>query len=418
MPHVSTSANVSSASAFRSLRNPNYRLWAAGAFVSNVGTWMQRTAQDWLVLAELTPHSGTAVGIVMALQFGPSLVLLPFTGLAADVFDRRKLVMVTQSAMGVLALGLGLLTVFGAVELWHVYVFAFLLGCASAFDAPARQTFVSELVGTADLSNAVALNSTSFQAARMVGPAIAGVVIAAFGSGWAFLANAASFAAMLVALARLRVADRERGPAAAAARPGLAEGWRTIRARRDQQVVLAMLFLVSTFGLNFPIFIATMAVSVFHAGAHRYGLLTSLLAIGSVTGALLAARRDRPRPTLLIAGAAVFGGGCAIAAAMPDFWLFGASLVVIGAAAQTFMTTANSTIQLGTDAAMRGRVMAIYLAIAMGSTPLGAPIVGWVADAAGARWALAVGAAAGLGAALLGWLCRRAMSVDAPQPPR
>jgi len=413
--YVSTSANISSASAFRSLRNPNYRLWAAGAFVSNVGTWMQRTAQDWLVLAELTPHSGTAVGIVMALQFGPSLVLLPLTGLAADVFDRRKLVMVTQSAMGVLALGLGVLTVLGAAQLWHVYVFAFLLGCASAFDAPARQTFVSELVGTADLSNAVALNSTSFQAARMVGPAIAGVVIAAFGSGWAFLANAASFAAMLVALARLRVADRERRPAAPAAGPGLAAGWRTIRARRDQQVVLAMLFLVATFGLNFPIFIATMAVSVFHAGAHRYGLLTSLLAIGSVTGALLAARRDRPRPTLLITGASVFGGGCALAAAMPDFWLFGATLVVIGAAAQTFMTTANSTIQLGTDAAMRGRVMAIYLAIAMGSTPLGAPIVGWVADVAGARWALAVGAAAGLGAALVGWLCRRAMSVDAPR---
>jgi len=412
---VSTSANLSSASAFRSLRNPNYRLWATGAFVSNVGTWMQRTAQDWLVLAELTPHSGTAVGIVMALQFGPSLVLLPFTGLAADVFDRRKLLVVTQSAMGALALGLGLLTVFGAVELWHVYAFAFVLGCATAFDAPARQTFVSELVGTADLSNAVALNSTSFQAARMIGPAIAGVVIAAFGSGWAFLANAASFAAMIVALARLRVPARVHPEGATAPRAGLAEGWRHVRGRPDQQLVLAMLFLVATFGLNFPIFIATMAVSVFHVGAHRYGLLTSLLAIGSVAGALLSARRDRPQASVLLAGAAVFGGGCAIAAAMPDYWLFGATLVVVGAAAQTFMTTANSTIQLGTDASMRGRVMAIYLAIALGSTPLGAPIVGWVADVAGARWALAVGAAAGLGAALLGGLCRRAMSAE-PRP--
>jgi MFS family permease len=409
---VSTSANFSSASAFRSLRNPNYRLWATGAFVSNVGTWMQRTAQDWLVLAELTPHSGTAVGIVMALQFGPSLVLLPFTGLAADVFDRRKLLVVTQSAMGALALGLGLLTVFGAVELWHVYAFAFVLGCATAFDAPARQAFVSELVGTADLSNAVALNSTSFQAARMIGPAIAGVVIAAFGSGWAFLANAASFAAMIVALARLRVPARVHPAGAAAPRAGLAEGWRHVRGRPDQQLVLAMLFLIATFGLNFPIFIATMAVSVFHVGAHRYGLLTSLLAIGSVVGALLSARRDRPQASVLLAGAAVFGGGCAIAAAMPDYWLFGATLVVVGAAAQTFMTTANSTIQLGTDASMRGRVMAIYLAIALGSTPLGAPIVGWVADVAGARWALAVGAAAGLGAALLGGLCRRAMSAE------
>ena len=404
--------NLSSASAFRSLRNPNYRRWAIGAFVSNVGTWMQRTAQDWLVLAELTPHSGTAVGIVMALQFGPSLALLPFTGLAADVFDRRKLLLVTQSAMGVLALGLGLLTVFGAVELWHVYAFAFLLGCATAFDAPARQTFVSKLVGTADLSNAVALNSTSFQAARMIGPAISGVVIAAFGSGWAFLANAASFAAMIVALARLRVDDSDRHARAALAGSGIAEGVRYVRARPDQLVVLGMLFLIATFGLNFPIFIATMAVSVFHAGAHRYGLLTSLIAIGSVAGALLSARRERPRASVLLTGAAVFGAGCAVAAVMPDYWLFGATLVVIGAASQTFMTTANSTIQLGTDPAMRGRVMAIYLALALGSTPLGAPIVGWVADVAGARWALAVGAAAGLGAALLGAMYRRVLNVE------
>ena len=411
-PHVSTSANLSSASAFRSLRNPNYRRWAIGAFISNVGTWMQRTAQDWLVLAELTQHSGTAVGVVMALQFGPSLALLPFTGLAADVFDRRKLLLVTQSAMGVLALGLGLLTVFGAVELWHVYAFAFLLGCATAFDAPARQTFVSKLVGTADLSNAVALNSTSFQAARMVGPAISGVVIAAFGSGWAFLANAASFAAMIVALARLRVDDSDRHARAALAGSGIAEGVRYVRARPDQLVVLGMLFLIATFGLNFPIFIATMAVSVFHAGAHRYGLLTSLIAIGSVAGALLSARRERPRASVLLTGAAVFGAGCAVAAVMPDYWLFGATLVVIGAASQTFMTTANSTIQLGTDPAMRGRVMAIYLALALGSTPLGAPIVGWVADVAGARWALAVGAAAGLGAALLGAMYRRVLNVE------
>jgi len=404
--------NLSSASAFRSLRNPNYRRWAIGAFVSNVGTWMQRTAQDWLVLAELTPHSGTAVGIVMALQFGPSLALLPFTGLAADVFDRRKLLLVTQSAMGMLALGLGLLTVLGAVELWHVYAFAFLLGCATAFDAPARQTFVSKLVGTADLSNAVALNSTSFQAARMIGPAISGVVIAAFGSGWAFLANAASFAAMIVALARLRVDDSDRHARAALAGSGIAEGVRYVRARPDQLVVLGMLFLIATFGLNFPIFIATMAVSVFHAGAHRYGLLTSLIAIGSVAGALLSARRERPRASVLLTGAAVFGAGCAVAAVMPDYWLFGATLVVIGAASQTFMTTANSTIQLGTDPAMRGRVMAIYLALALGSTPLGAPIVGWVADVAGARWALAVGAAAGLGAALLGAMYRRVLNVE------
>lgn len=388
--------------AFRSLRNRNYRLWAAGAFVSNVGTWMQRTAQDWLVLAELTPHNATSVGIVMALQFGPSLVLLPFTGLAADHFDRRKLLLVTQGAMGALALVLGLLTVLGAVQLWHVYVFALLLGCVSAFDAPARQTFVSELVGGSDLANAVALNSMSFQAARLVGPAVAGVLIAAFGSGWSFLCNAVSFAAVLVSLAWLRVSDLHRTEQPALKRGSLGDGLRYVWHHEDLKTVLAMLFLVATFGLNFPIFIATMAVSVFHVGAHAYGLLTSVMATGSVMAALLSARRAGPRMSLLVGGAAVFGGGCAIAAVMPSYGFFAATLVAIGIASQTFMIGANSTVQLASDPAMRGRVMAIYLAIALGSTPLGAPIVGWVADAFGPRWALAVAAAAGLAAALVG----------------
>jgi MFS family permease len=389
--------------AFRSLRIPNYRLWAAGAFVSNVGTWMQRTAQDWLVLVQLTPRNATAVGIVMALQFGPSLVLLPLTGLAADSIDRRKLLFVTQGAMGLLALGLGLLTVLGAVQLWQVYAFALLLGCASAFDAPARQTFVSELVGTADLSNAVALNSTSFQAARMLGPAAAGLLISAIGTGWVFLANAASFGAVLVALACLRVQDLHRARRGSAERGRLGDGLRYVRAHPDLVAVLVMLFLVATFGLNFPIFISTMAVKVFHAGAHEYGLLSSTMAVGSVVGALLSARRPAPRLSLIVAGAAAFGIGCTAAALMPAYWAFAATLVAIGIASQTFMTTANSTVQIGTDALMRGRVMAIYMAIALGATPLGAPIVGWVADVFGPRWALGVGAAAGLGAALVGW---------------
>jgi MFS family permease len=388
--------------AFRSLRNRNYRLWAAGAFVSNVGTWMQRTAQDWLVLVELTPHNATAVGIVMALQFGPSLALLPLTGLAADHVDRRRLLLITQGAMGVLALTLGLLTVLGAVQLWHVYVFAFLLGCVSAFDAPARQTFVSELVGTSDLANAVALNSTSFQVARLVGPAVAGMLIATFGSGWSFLCNAVSFAAVLGSLAWLRASELHRSEPPALKRGSLGEGLRYVWGRDDLKAVLGMLFLVATFGLNFPIFIATMAVSVFHVGAHAYGLLTSVMAVGSVIGALLSARRARPRMSLLVAGAGVFGVGCAAAAMMPGYGLFAAALVVIGIAAQTFMVGANSTVQLASDPPMRGRVMAIYLAIALGSTPLGAPLVGWVADAFGPRWALAVAAIAGLAAALVG----------------
>jgi MFS family permease len=401
-PDSAGSTRSTSRGAFRSLRNRNYRLWAAGAFVSNVGTWMQRTAQDWLVLAELTPHNATAVGIVMALQFGPSLALLPLTGLAADHVDRRKLLVITQGAMGVLALTLGVLTVLGAVQLWHVYVLAFLLGCVSAFDAPARQTFVSELVGASDLANAVALNSTSFQVARLVGPAVAGMLIATIGSGWSFLCNAASFAAVLGSLAWLRVSELHRTEPPALKRGSLGEGLRYVWGRDDLKAVLAMLFLVATFGLNFPIFIAAMAVSVFHVGAHAYGLLTSVMAAGSVIGALLSARRARPRMSLLVAGAGVFGVGCAAAAMMPGYTVFAAALIVIGIAAQTFMIGANSTVQLASDPLMRGRVMAIYLAIALGSTPMGAPLVGWVADAFGPRWALAVAAIAGLAAALVG----------------
>lgn len=386
---------------FRSLEGFNYRLWAGGAIISNVGTWMQRVAQDWLVLTQLTHNNATAVGVVMALQFGPMLLLLPLTGFAADHLDRRKLLLATQAAMGALALGLGLLTIAGLVQLWQVYLIAFLQGCVTAFDLPARQTFVSELVGEADLSNAVALNSTSFNAARMIGPAIAGVLIAAVGSGWVFLINGASFVAVLCSLSLLRVGDLHRSGRALRTRGSLVEGFRYVWSRPDLKAVLLMLFLIGTFGLNFPIFISTMAVTVFHAGAGQFGILTSFMAIGSVTGALLSARRMKPRVALLLAGATFFGLGCALAAIMPNYWLFGLALAVIGVAAQTFTTTANGAVQLSTEPVMRGRVMAIFFAIALGGTPIGAPIVGWVADAFGPRWALGLGAAAGFAAALV-----------------
>jgi MFS family permease len=387
---------------FRSLQGFNYRMWAGGAFVSNVGTWMQRTAQDWIVLTQLTHHNATAVGVVMSLQFGPQVLLLPLTGFAADHLDRRKLLFATQGAMGALALGLGILTVAGLVQLWQVYVFAFLLGCVSAFDAPARQTFVSELVVEADLSNAVGLNSTSFNAARMIGPASAGVLIAAVGSGWVFLINAASFAAVLCSLSLLRVDELHRTDRAHRTRGSLVEGFQYVWKRPDLKAMLLMLFLIGTFGLNFPIFISTMSVTVFHAGASQYGLLSSVMALGSVAGALLAARRERPHIAILLAGAAVFGFGCALSAIMPNYWLFGLALVLIGVSAQTFTTTVNSMVQLSTEPAMRGRVVAILLAIALGGTPIGAPIVGWVADAWGPRWALGIGAGSGLGAAIVG----------------
>jgi MFS family permease len=387
--------------AFRSLRLFNYRVWTCGAIVSNVGTWMQRTAQDWLVLTQLTHKSATALGVVIALQFGPQLLLLPLTGFAADHFDRRRLLIATQGAQAVLALGLGLLTITGLVQLWHVYVFALLLGCVTAFDSPARQTFVSDLVGEGDLSNAVALNSTSFNAARLVGPALAGVLIAAVGSGWVFLINAASFAAVIGSLCLLRVHELHASARAARARGSLAEGFRYVLKRPDLKAIMLMLFLVGTFGMNFPIFISTMAVTVFHAGASQYGLLTSMMAIGSVAGALLAARRAKPQIALLFVGAAVFGFGFALAAVMPNYWLFGLALVIVGVAAQTLTTTATSSVQLWTEPAMRGRVMAILLAIALGGTPVGSPLIGWVADHYGPRWALGIAAAAGIGAAIV-----------------
>ncbi|MCA1457488.1 MFS transporter [Bradyrhizobium sp. BRP22] len=404
---------------FRSLRGFNYRVWAGGAFVSNVGTWVQRTAQDWLVLTQLTHHDASAVGLVMALQFGPQLLLLPWTGFAADHFNQRKLLIATQATMGALALAVGALTLAGTVQLWQVYVFAFLFGCAAAFDAPVRQTFVAELVGDDDLHNAVALNSTSFNAARMIGPAVSGVLIAAIGTGWAFLVNGASFVAVLISLAFLRVSELHPNARAHRARGSFTEGVRYVRGRPDLKAILIMLFLIGTFGLNFPIFISTMAVSVFHADVRGYGLLSSLMAIGTVAGALLGAGRDRPRFGLLLIGAAVFGIGCTLAAVAPGYWFFAAALVVIGVAALTFTNTTNSLMQLSTEPAMRGRVMALRVGVALGGTPIGAPIVGWVANHFGPRWALGVGAASGLAAAIVAvFIVKRSqegLSLDCPQ---
>ncbi|QHJ00870.1 MFS transporter [Xylophilus rhododendri] len=400
---------------FRSLRGRNYRIWAMGALVSNVGTWMQRTAQDWIVLTMLTDHSATAVGIVMGLQFGPQMLLLPITGLAADRLDRRKLLMCTQAMMGLLAAVLGLLTLSGLVHLWHVYVFAFLLGCTSAFDAPARQTFVSELVGEEDLPNAVGLNSASFNAARMIGPASAGVLIAGMGAGWVFLLNAASFVAVLVSLRRLSIPDLHRRAASPRGASGLAEGAIYVWKRPDLKAALLMLFVFATFGLNFPIFISTMAVGVFHLGASAFGLLSSAMAIGSVTGALMSAGRAQPQFRFLVLAASVFGGGCLLAAASPNEAVFACVLVVLGLCAQTFNTTTNTLVQLGTEPAMRGRVMAILLALLLGGTPLGAPLIGYVADTCGARWAMVVGAAAGALVAAIGMLYLRRAGPKASQ---
>lgn len=389
---------------FRSLRVPNYRIWAAGALISNIGTWMQRAAQDWLVLTQLTQHNARAVGIVMGLQFGPQILLLPWTGTAADYFDQRRLLMVTQVLMGGLALLLGVLTVSGEITLWQVYGLAFLFGCAAAFDAPARQTFVGELVDQPDLPNAVALNSTSFNAGRMIGPAVAGLVIASVGTGWAFLLNGLSFFAVVASLCRMRVDQLYPKARVRQTKGGFTQGLRYVWSRADLRAMLIMLFLIGTFGLNFPIFISTMAVRVFHTDAKGFGLLSSFMAAGTISGSLLAASRSNPGFSTLLSGAAVFGLGCALAALAPGYDSFAAALVIIGIAALTFATATNSAMQLSCDPVMRGRVMAIRIAIALGGTPIGAPFVGWVADSFGPRWSLVVGASSGFAAAAVALL--------------
>jgi MFS family permease len=386
---------------FRSLRNYNFRLWTAGAVISSIGTWMQRVAQDWLVLTQLTHHDASALGIVMGLQFAPLLLLLPWTGLAADRLNQRKLLLLTQATMGVLALILGVLTIAGVIQLWHVYVLAFLSGCAAALDAPVRQTFVAEMVGDADLPNAVALNSSSFTAAQMVGPAVAGLLIASVGIGWAFILNGLSFAAVLISMSFFRLRELHKSVRAHPTTSGFVEGLRYVWRRPDLRAILIMLFLVGTFGMNFPIFIATMAVNVFHSDARAFGLLSSVMAVGTLSGALFAAGRRKPGLPSLLWGAGVFGVGLTLAAMAPGYWWFAAALIIVGGAALIFGNGTNSTMQLSTEPAMRGRVMALRVAVALGGAPIGAPIVGWVANHFGPRWALGIGAASGFAAALV-----------------
>lgn len=390
---------------FRSLGIYNFRLFVIGAFVSNVGTWMQRTAQDWLVLTKLTHEDAAAVGITLALQFGPVLLMMPIAGLIADRVNRRRMLFITQLSMGILGLGLGLIVVTNVATLYEVYGFAFALGVVSAIDMPVRQTFVSEIVDEKQIPNAVALNSAAFNSARLIGPGIAGLLIAAIGSGWVFLINAASFAATLLALALMHVGELRASSRPPRAPGQIREGWRYVASRPDIVIVLVMMSLVGTFGVNFPIFTSTMALS-FHQGANGYGLLSSVMAIGSVLGSLMAARREKPRIVVIGLASLGFGLSMLASAIMPTYWSFAAVLIVVGLSALTMMTSANAYVQTTTTPSMRGRVMALYMAIFAGTTPLGAPLVGWIANVAGPRWAIAVGAASGLAAAAvaLGWM--------------
>ncbi len=376
---------------FRALESPNYRLWAGGALVSNVGTWMQRVAQDWLVLTVLTNHSGTAVGITTALQFLPMLLLGPYAGVLADRYRKRVILLWTQTAMGICGLIVGLLVITGVAQLWHVYLAALALGLAAAIDGPARQAFVSELVGPEKLSNAVALNSASFNSARLTGPAIAGVLIAWIGTGPVFLLNAASFAAVIVSLCRVKASELEPATPVTRGKHQLAEGLRYVRQRPDLVLILLMVGLLGAFGMNFQVTNSLMSTAEFRMGPEAFGLLGSIMAVGTLAGALLAARRTGPRLRFMLGGALSLGAFTVLASISPSFWIYAAVLVPVGLASITFLNSCNTTIQLSVEPQFRGRVLALYLAILQGGTAIGAPLMGWIGTEFGARWAVASG---------------------------
>jgi MFS family permease len=370
---------------FRALRTHNYRLFAAGGVVSNVGTWMQRTAQDWLVL-DLTNGSAAALGVTTALQFLPQLLFGLWGGVLADRYAKRPVLIAAQSLMGLLALTLGLLTVTGAAQIWHVYAMAFAVGMVACVEIPTRQSFVVEMVGRDDLTNAIALNSSIFNLARVVGPAIAGVAIHALGgTGPIFLLNALSFAGVIAALLLMRTAQLHPAERVPRAKGQLRAGLRYVIDRAELLLPIMVLAFMALFTQAFSMSIALMSREVFGAGASSFGVASSAFAIGALVGALLAARRVRPTRRLLLGGAVGFGLAQVMAGLAPWYPLYLLVLVPAGMAMITVATAANATIQLGASAEMRGRVMGIYVLVFTGGAPLGAPLVGWLSELGGPR---------------------------------
>jgi MFS family permease len=379
---------------FTALVERNYRTYLAGSFVSNIGTWMQRVAQDWLVL-ELSGGSALALGITTGLQFLPMLLLSPYAGLIADRFNKRQILTITQSWLALSAAALGVLAVTGVATTEQVYLIAFAFGLGTAFDNPARQSFVSEVAGPDHLPNAIGLNSATFHAARVVGPALAGLVIAQVGSGWAILSNALSYLAFIGALLIMDGRLLRTVPPTPRAKRQLREGLAYVRRSPDILLVLCVMFFVGTFGLNFQMTTALMAQQEFHRSAAAYGILGTLLAVGSLAGALIAARR-RARPSgRLVVGLAITFGLIEIATGLaPSYLTFAAMLPVMGFVTLLTMTAANASIQLGVDPSLRGRVMALYIMVLMGGTPIGSPILGWLGETLGPRWTLLGGGGA------------------------
>jgi MFS family permease len=377
---------------FSSLRIRNYRLYFIAQLISVSGTWMQTVAQAWLVLH--LSGSGVDLGIVVGLQFLPMLLFGPVGGLVADRVDKRHLLYFTQAAGGLLALVLGALVVSHQVQLWQVYLLASLLGVVNVFDNPARQTFVMEMVGRDDLPNAVSLNTVVMNASRVVGPAIGGVVITVFGLGVCFFVNAVSYVAVLVGLSLMRSAELHPTEHVARARGQIRDGFRYVWRTPSLRNTLLAIAIIGIFAYNFTVTLALLAKVTFHGGAGTYSLLTSCMGIGAVVGGLLAAHRARPTPRLLQVLALVFGGLLAAVALAPTLLTASLLIVAMGAASIGFIATANATLQLNAEPAMRGRVMALYAMAFLGTTPIGAPLVGAIAQWTNPRISLLVGAIA------------------------
>ncbi|MFD9305172.1 MFS transporter [Streptomyces sp. NPDC060048] len=375
--------------ASKALRHRNYRLFLAGEVVSDTGTWMQRVAEDWIVL-ELT-GSTFAVGITMALQSVPLLLFGLWGGLIADRLPKRGVLLATQSLMGALSGVLALLAFTGDIRVWHVYLIAALLGVLIAVDIPTRQAFVTELVGREGVSAALGLNSAAGQLAKVTGPAVAGVLIAGVGGSWAMAFNAGTYLCVVLALLLMRKRDLRAGPRAARARKQVRAGLRYVSGQPGLVIPISMAAAVGTFGYNFPVFLSSFTKTVFGRGPEAYGLLTTLLALGSLCGALAAARRTEVRPAMLTGAALCFGILEVAASLSPSFVLFCALLTCTGLCGMLFTSGVSATLQLASDMQMRGRVVSLYVLVLNGSTAIGGPLIGWLAAASDPRVALAAG---------------------------
>ncbi|HET6792795.1 MAG TPA: MFS transporter [Acidimicrobiales bacterium] len=382
---------------FDALRNYNYRLYFFGQIVSVSGTWMQSVAQAWLVL-RLT-GSGVDLGAVTAVQFTPMLIAGPMGGVIADRVDKRRLLVGTQTAAGLLALALGLLTATGAVRLWMIFALAFGLGCVNVVDMPTRQAFVNEMVGQERLANAVTLNSVVMNSARVVGPAVAGVLIATVGIAICFLINAGSYLAVIAGLMAMRRSELSPAPTTGRRRGQLREGLRYVWSTPNLRTPLLMMAVIGLLAYNFNVTLPLMAKYTFHAGAGAFGAMSSFMGGGAVIGGLITASRGQPTSRRLVGVAALFGGMILVCAAMPGFAVELIALAIMGAFSIAFIATANTTLQLRSAPEMRGRVMALYSVAFLGSAPIGGPVVGWVGQVVGPRAALALGGVATLVAA-------------------